>query len=54
MLFDVFVKMVEILVMLGVIFELFFDDIFILKGKYLFLLDDSLEKYRLICELKGE
>lgn len=40
--------------MLSVTLESLFDDTPILKGKYSLLLDDSLEKYRPICELKGE
>ena len=51
---DAFAKMVETSVMLGVTLESLFDDTPILKGKYSLLLDDSLEKYRPICELKGE
>ena len=51
---NAFAKKVETSVMLGVTLESLFDDTPILKGKYSLLLDDSLEKYRPICELKGE
>ena len=50
---DAFAKKVETLVMLGVTLESLFDDTPILKGKYSLLLDDSLAKYRPICELKS-
>lgn len=40
--------------MLGVTLESLFDDTPILKGKYSLLLDDSLAKYRPICELRSE
>lgn len=50
---DAFAKKVETSVMLGVTLESLFDDTPILKGKYSLLLDDSLAKYRPICELKS-